>query len=216
MGEREIVRPAQQTADVEPSNLSTEMLVRRAQEGDRGAFEELYHRFYPPVVKRLTHLLGPASPSVHDLVQDTFAQAYQNLDRFRGDGHFCHWVLRIASNLARSTYRRTRRSLWSLWDRPEREAMVASPLKSVDETYPTLHAVHHGLAKLSATLREAVVLFEMEGLSLAEMSAELGVPLHTAASRVRRGRDKLRGELERMGYAPLIQGQVALCNGEPQ
>jgi RNA polymerase sigma-70 factor (ECF subfamily) len=197
------------------SRLDTEELVRRARRGDRSAFEELYHRYYPAVAKRLTHMLGPSSPQVSDLIQDTFAQAYQNLSRFRGDGHFCHWLLRIASNQARSSFRRSKRSIFRLWDRPERQEAVASPLESVDETYPTLHAVHQALGTLSPTLREAVVLFELEGLSLAEMSVELGVPLHTAASRVRRGRERLRKALERMGYTPLMQAtSVAFCNGE--
>jgi RNA polymerase sigma-70 factor (ECF subfamily) len=200
----------------EASRIGSDELVRRAQRGDRVAFEELYHRFYPAVAKRLTHLLSPASPQVNDLAQDTFAQAFQNLHRFRGDGHFCHWLLRIASNAARSSYRRERRSIFRLWDRPERQEAVASPLQSVDETYPTLQAVHQALSKLSPNLREAVVLFELEGLSLAEMSADLGIPLHTAASRVRRGRERLRKALERMGYAPLSQTRtsVALCSGE--
>ena len=92
---------------------------------------------------------------------------------------------------------------------------MACSLKSVDETYPTLRAVHRALGQLSDSLREAVVLFELEGLSLAEMSLELDVPLHTAASRVRRGREKLRRSLERMGYAPLLQS-VVLCGGEPR
>lgn len=206
------MRPA--TADAQPSQIATEELVRQAQQGDRHAFEELYHRFYPAVIRRLTHMMGP-SVTVNDLAQDTFAQAYQNLRRFRGEGHFCHWLLRIASNTARSSYRKSRRSPWRLWDRPEREDRVASSLRSVDETYPTLHAVHHALAHLSDALREAVVLFELEGLSLAEMAAELGVPLNTAASRVRRGREKLRQALERMGYAPLVAGPVAFCSGDP-
>jgi RNA polymerase sigma-70 factor (ECF subfamily) len=202
------------TTASEVSQLDTDALVRRARTGDRAAFEELYHRYYPAVAKRLTHMMGPSSPQVNDLVQDTFAQAYQNLGRFRGEGHFCHWLLRIASNQARSSFRRSKRSILRLWDRPERQEAVASPLKSVDETYPTLHAVHRALESLSSTLREAVVLFELEGLSLAEMAAELDVPLHTAASRVRRGRERLRKALERMGYTPLVRASVAFCNGE--
>lgn len=196
------------------SSVGSEELVARAQAGDRVAFEELYHRFYPAVVKRLTHLMGP-SVSVNDLVQETFVQAYRHLSRFRGEGHFCHWVLRIASNVARSNYRRTRRSIFRLWERPELEDAVPSPIESVDEAYPTLRAVHQALEQLSPPLREAVVLFELEGMSLAEIASELGVPLHTVASRLRRGRERLRKVLEGMGFAPLVQ-TVALCSGEPR
>lgn len=185
-----------------------------AQAGDRAAFEELYSRSYPAVVRRLTHLMGP-SVSVSDMVQETFINAFRGLPRFRGESHFCHWVLRIATNIARSSYRRSRRSFFRLWERPEEEERVASPLESVDESYPTLHAVHQALRRISPPLREAVVLFELEGLSLAEIASQLELPLHTVASRVRRGREQLRAALERMGFAPLLQTTVALCSGDP-
>jgi RNA polymerase sigma-70 factor (ECF subfamily) len=193
---------------------SSEELVSRARQGDRMAFEELYHRYYPPVARRLSHLGGPSAP-VSDLAQETFAQAYRSLRRFRGDSPFSHWVMRIATNVARTHYRRGRRSIWRLWDRPEAEQAVPAPGARVDESYPTLHAVHRALEGLSTTLREAVILFELEGLSLAEMAATLDVPLHTAASRVRRGREQLRAILERMGYAATPVAAAVLCGGGP-
>lgn len=189
-------------------------LVQLSRDGDREAFEELYRRYYPQVVRRLTHLVGPGG-AVHDLVQETFLQAYQNLKRFRADSPFAHWILRIATNAARTHFRKSKRSIWRLWDRPEAETSIQSPIKSVDDAYPTLQAVHQALERLSPALREAVVLFELEGLTLAEMAAELGIPLHTAASRVRRGREQLRKSLLHMGFTPMVQA-VVLCAGEPQ
>lgn len=204
------------TAHLQNSLLrqTSDELVQLARQGQREAFEELYRRYYPQVVRRLTHLVGPGA-AVHDLVQETFLQSYQNLKKFRGESPFIHWLLRIASNVARSHFRQTRRSLWKLWERPEAETSIPSPIKSVDDAYPTLQAVHHALAGLSPALREAVVLFELEGLTLVEMSSQLGIPLHTAASRVRRGRKGLRKQLEQMGFAPMVQA-VALCAGEPR
>jgi len=186
----------------ELAQLSSEELVARARGGERVAFEELYRRYHRPVARRLSHLGGPSLP-VADLVQECFAQAYRCLARQRPDCAFGHWVLRIATNVARAHYRRSRRRpWWRLWDRPEREENVPAQGQCVDESYPTLHAVHRALSGLSPALREAVILFELEELSLAEMAATLEIPLHTAASRVRRGRERLRRELERMGCRP--------------
>jgi RNA polymerase sigma-70 factor, ECF subfamily len=196
------------------TDLTSEDLVALARQGDRAAFEELYRRYYPPVTRRLSHLGGPSAP-VADLAQETFVQAYRSLARFRGEAPFSHWVLRIATNIARTHYRRGRRSIWRLWARPEDEQAVPATTSSVDETYPTLHAVHRALDHLSPPLREAVILFELEGLSLAEMAVALEIPLHTAASRVRRGRERLRGALERLGYVAPMAAAV-LCGGEPQ
>jgi RNA polymerase sigma-70 factor (ECF subfamily) len=185
---------------------STEDLVREAQRGARAPFEELYRRYYPPVVRRISHLVGPAgAASVHDLAQETFLRAYRALGQLRAGGERCSfagWVLRIATNAARDHYRQHRRRPWRLWRRADDEQAVAARAQGVDQSYPTLQAVHRALEQISPKLREAVILFELEELSLAEMASLLEVPLHTAASRVRRGREELRAALERMGWQP--------------
>ena len=107
-------------------SLGTEALVSRARSGEGAAFEELYRRYCPAVTRRLSHLLGPAGP-VADLVQESFEQAWRGLPRLRGEGCFATWLLRIAQNAARGYYRRSQRSLWRLWDRPEQEHDVPAP-----------------------------------------------------------------------------------------
>jgi RNA polymerase sigma-70 factor (ECF subfamily) len=182
----------------ELAGQGSELLVSRARLGERAAFEELYRRYYPAVVRRLSHLLGPAGP-VADLVQETFEQALRGLVHLRSEACFGHWLLRIAQNVARAHHRKRRRSLWRLWEQPEQEQEVPARGADADESLPSLRLVHAALERLSPRLREAVVLHELEGLSLAEMAAALEIPLHTAASRLRRGRDRLREELERLG-----------------
>ena len=207
-----------QEAHLMASEVTAEELVSRARRGDRAAFEELYLRYHPMVIRRLVHLCGPGPGSaVADLAQEVFVNAYRGLHRYRGDAPVHRWLLRIATNQARTHHRNAlrRRSFWRLWDKPEQQEQVPCPLETVDLAYPQLAAVHRGLAKLSPRLREAVVLFELEGLTLAEMAAELEISLNTAGSRVRRGRQKLRLVLERMGYAPGSDaGAQALCSGE--
>lgn len=194
--------------------LDVDTLMERARAGDRPAFEELYRRTYPRVVRRLIYLTGPES-AVLDLVQETFLRAFKGLGRHRGEASFSTWVLGIATNVARTHYRRRRSSIWRLWRRPEDEAQVEYSITPVDETYPHLAAVHQALGKLSAGLRAAVILFELEELSLKEVAVALDIPINTAASRVRRGRHQLRRALERMGFSP-APGTVVLCNGEPR
>jgi RNA polymerase sigma-70 factor (ECF subfamily) len=199
----------------------TDGLLEAARAGERGAFDELYRRHAPAVARRIAHLLGPRhSSSVHDLVQETFVQAYRSLGQLRGGeaGSFAGWVLRIATNLARGHYRQGQRRPWRLWRRPEEEQSVPSCAEAVDQSYPTVQAVHRGLEELSPKLREALILFELEGLSLVEMAAALEIPLHTAASRVRRGREDLRRALVRLGWQPRAglpdESAAALCGSE--
>jgi RNA polymerase sigma-70 factor (ECF subfamily) len=158
-----------------------------------------------------------ADPTVaKDLTQETFARAYRCLASYRGDAPFLHWLLRICANLARDHQRATKRRVWGLWERPEQEKDVRAAASSVE--YPELVAVHKALAALSPKLKTAVLLFEIEGVSLPELAAQLEVPLHTAASRVRRGREQLRRKLEKMGFESATQAPLAasveLCGGQ--
>ncbi len=210
------------TTPTHPETLDSAKLVERCRRGGteaKAAFEELFRRYRPQVVRRLTHLLGPRA-AVADLSQETFAKAWQKLDRYRADAPFSHWLLRIATNMARSHYRRQRRSPWQLWDRPEQQEQARTHHEGAAR-YPQLEVVHRGLSGLSTRLREAVVLFELEGLSLAELALTLDVSTNTAASRVRRGREKLRRELTRLGYDAQVSSavdpasaKVGLCGGE--
>lgn len=190
---------------------TTEDLVALARQGEQEPFEALYLRYSPAVARRLTYLTGVAGP-VSDLVQETFVQAFKNLGRLRDDASFGHWVLRIATNVARSHHRRRTRRIWRLWDRADDAERIASPLASVDAAYPDLQAVHRALDRLSVSLREAVILFEMEGLSLAEIASLQDVSLNTVASRLRRGRKRLKGILEGMGFSQMKSTAVALCS----
>ncbi len=190
--------------------IRTEELVALAREGQREPFEALYHRYSPSVARRLTYLTGVAGP-VSDLVQETFVQAFKNLSRLRDEASFGHWVLRIATNLARTHHRRRARRIWRLWEKADDADRVPSPLASVDAAYPDLQAVHRALDRLSLNLREAVILHELEGLSLAEIASLQDVSLNTVASRVRRGRKRLKGILEGMGFSQMKSTAVALC-----
>ena len=187
------------------------VLVRRSSDFLTPIREELYRRYRPAVVRRLTHLLGPES-SVDDLCQETFVAAWRQLHRFRGEAPFEHWLLRIATNQARGHYRSQRRRPWRLWERREQD--VEQQRHGVEPAYLELQAVHRALGELSTRLREAVVLFELEGLSLAELASTLDVSINTAASRVRRGRDKLREALTRLGYQANVAPSAEFCRGE--
>jgi RNA polymerase sigma-70 factor (ECF subfamily) len=178
-------------------------LIRAAARGDAVAFARLYDRYVKIVTRRLSHLLGP-SGRVDDLLQETFLRVTRALPRFRAERPFRHWLLRVATSVVRDEQRRARRSLWRLFAQPEQidEALASDGCGA--ERYPDLVAVHRALAQLSPRLREVIILFELEGATLAEIADELDIPLHTVASRLRRGRERLRTLLQHSGYADLM------------
>lgn len=171
-------------------------LVKAARRGHDAAFDELYRRLSPRVLRRLAALLGPRAP-LNDLCQEVFIQAWQNLSHFSMKVPFEHWLLRIATNRARRYYR-YHQSKWARLfsmndDYPEMHRL------DIETHYSQLKLLYGALDKLSTRLREAILLHELEGLTFDEIAMHLNISANTAASRVRRGRQKLKAILEQMG-----------------
>jgi RNA polymerase sigma-70 factor, ECF subfamily len=74
------------------------VLVRRAQQGDTSAFEELV-RNYDGRVLRLAMHLTDSTEDAQDIYQETFLRAYRNIGRFRFECSFYTWIYRIVTNL---------------------------------------------------------------------------------------------------------------------
>jgi RNA polymerase sigma-70 factor, ECF subfamily len=92
-------------------------LVRKAQAGDRLAFEELVRR-YDRDVLRLALNLVHRSEDARDIYQESFLRVYRNLHRFRFECSFYTWLYRIVTNVALDQLRRRTA-------RPEDQAPVA-------------------------------------------------------------------------------------------
>jgi RNA polymerase sigma-70 factor (ECF subfamily) len=187
-------------------------LLRAAVAGDHSALNGLYARHRGAVIGRLSHLCGPCV-DLDDLVQETFLSAFRALGSYRGDAPFRAWLLGIATHAARSHHRRARRSIWRLFFANDEEHSLSASVRAEADAYPELAAVHAALGRLPARLREAVILFELEGRTLVEIATEQGIPINTVAARVRRGRVALRTELSRMGCTE-GDAMLAPCPGE--
>jgi RNA polymerase sigma-70 factor (ECF subfamily) len=80
-------------------------LVRKAQQGDRLAFEELVRR-YDRDVLRLALNLVHRPEDARDIYQEAFLKVYRNLHRFRFECSFYTWLYRITTNVALDYLRR--------------------------------------------------------------------------------------------------------------
>jgi RNA polymerase sigma-70 factor (ECF subfamily) len=118
-----------------------------------------------------------------DLFQDSLGQAWASFGRLRNRAAFKPWLLSIVR----------RRHLMDLRQRrlatPAEDELVA-PL--VAEPDPQAELVLAGLRQLPAPQREALELFYIEGLNLAELGLVLGVPAIAARHRLHRAREALR------------------------
>ncbi|TWP49266.1 RNA polymerase sigma factor SigE [Lentzea tibetensis] len=148
-------------------------------------------------VYRLAYRLTGNQHDAEDLTQETFIRVFRSLASYK-PGTFEGWLHRITTNLFLDmARRRSRLRMEGLPDDTDRlEGDDPTPEEIWDSTHldPDLQAA---LDALPAEFRAAVVLCDVEGLSYEEIGATLGVKLGTVRSRIHRGRQALRAELER-------------------
>lgn len=164
-------------------------LMRAHVGGDPDAFAELVRRHRDRLWAVALRTLGDREEAA-DAVQDALVSAYRSADRFRGDSAVTTWLHRIVVNACLDRARR-------------RQAHPTVPLIDVDAsagvvTGVSAHAdadttltVRAALAQLPPEQRVALVLLDMQGYSVSEIAAMLGVAEGTIKSRCARGRARL-------------------------
>jgi RNA polymerase sigma-70 factor (ECF subfamily) len=191
---------AQPASGVEASDLE---LVRRAQRGERGAFDLLVLRYQHKVIKLVARLLRDPAEA-EDVAQEAFVKAYRALGSFRGDSAFYTWLYRIAVNTARNAMAsRQRRPLDYEAELSEAEqATVESRLRHGDTPEATAlteeirETVNRAVAELPEDLRTAIILREVEGLSYEEIASAMDCPVGTVRSRIFRAREAIDRSLK--------------------
>ncbi len=170
--------------------LSERELLEQARAGDLEAFAEFMRTFERRIRTVLYRLLDDAR-DIDEAVQDTFVQAWRNLDRFRGDAAPYTWLYRIAVNEALMRRRRKTLATTEL-----QETTVADGEDAFAAADARAFLIER-LRQLPVEYRAAVVLRDVEGLSNDEVAKVLEISLAAAKSRIHRGRMQLREELKR-------------------
>lgn len=174
-------------------------LVNRARHGDRDAFEALVDARLASTFRVAMAILGNEADA-RDATQDTFVRVWRDLAGLRDADRFDQWFGRILVNTCRSAARgRGRR--WvreiSVTAMPEGgegfdPPAVPQDLRSWDDDM-----VSRALDRVSIAERAILVLHYYEGLSLAEIAGQLGIPAKTVKSRLFTARRALERAVER-------------------
>jgi len=167
-------------------------LVARTLAGERAAFGVLVER-YAPQARRVARAVLGDPDEADDAAQDGFLSALVKLGQYDARRPFGPWLMRIVANAA--TDRRRRRQV--------RRVEVLDPGLVGGGPRPDTEAVRSelgahlraALAELPPRRRTAVVLFDVEGYSHAEIAEMLGIPEGTVRSEVFHARRRLRALL---------------------
>ncbi len=174
--------------------------MRRVQVGDEAALGRLMERWELPVKSVVGRMVLNAREA-EELAQETFVRVWQQRGKFREGAEFRPWVFAIAVNLARNRLRWWRRrpdvSLQEWSETSEIEDRRSEIGSRAAEAKERSAAVQAAVAELPMKLREALVLFEYEQLSHAEIAAAVGATPKAVETRIARAREKLRDALKR-------------------
>ncbi|MGE5144202.1 MAG: RNA polymerase sigma factor [Acidobacteriota bacterium] len=167
-------------------------LVARARSGDRAAFGVLVDR-YADQARRVARAVLQDPDDADDAAQDAFLAALVKLDQYDSARRFGPWLMRIVANAA--TDRRRRRKVRSAVSLDEGLVAGGTRPDVMAERAVLLGRLREALAELPERRRIAVVLFDVEGYSHAEIAQVLGIPEGTVRSEVFHARRKLRALL---------------------
>ncbi len=174
-----------------------EQLLEQAADGDTAAFQILYERYRDPIFRFAYRLLGSAE-AAEDVAHDCFLSLIKEPGRFDATrASLRTYLYAAARNQAAKRYQSFARetAIDELADEPrsaDRQGPMAVMLN--DEL---AGEVAQAIASLPPLQREALVLFEYEDLSLAEIAAVVGADSGTVKGRLFRAREKLRARLDR-------------------
>lgn len=144
-------------------------------------------RPYQASLSRFARAMTGNAESAKDLVSETVLKAYESFGKLKDTAGFQSYLFTIASRL--SNRERVRGQRWSDWDE---ERMKEIPAQGGNpETRVEVELLHRALQQLPEKQREAIVLFEISGLSLEEVREIQGGSLSGVKSRIVRGREGL-------------------------
>jgi RNA polymerase sigma-70 factor, ECF subfamily len=183
-------------------------LVRKAQAGDRLAFDDLVRRYDRDVLRLALHLVHRPEEA-RDVYQESFLRVYRNLHRFRFECSFYTWVYRIVTNVALDHLRRraSRREEQApalpdgdgvprdYFDRQPDGRASASPEKRLLGQELNRH-IQEAMKLLSPRERMVFELKHYHGLRLRAIGEMLGTSEETAKNSLFRATKKLRASLD--------------------
>jgi RNA polymerase sigma-70 factor (ECF subfamily) len=157
--------------------------------GDRRAVEGLISELLPRARNLVRYLLR-GDGDIDDITQEALVAVVRGLGSYRGDGAFNSWCDRVVVRVTFACLRRDRKARAQI-DQGADLAVVPHPDGPPDEYAQRRNAVKL-LDELPEDQRHVLVLHHVLGLSVPEISEEIGAPFETVRSRLRLGMAKLR------------------------
>ncbi len=179
-----------------PERITDELLLKNAGEGDQAAFLDLYDRYREPIFRFAYRLLGSVEVA-EDVTHDCFLSLIRKPENFRAErASLKTYLYAAARNLAMKHFRNQGREtgLDEVSEEPK-DSPKRGPLRRLLDEELAMQ-VRDAVFSLPPLQREALILFEYEGLSLNEVAQITGTDAGAIKARLYRAREGLRRILQ--------------------
>ena len=159
----------------------------------RMRLETLVERYQEQVV-RVCFLYLRDKTLAEDAAQETFIKAYRAMDSFRGDSGEKTWIMKIAM---RTCFDMNRSAWFRYFNRrvtPDMIPEAAVPFEESDDM------LVRAVTALPLRLREVILLYYYQGMSVNETAEVLGISQSSVSGRLKRSREKLKAMIEGSGF----------------
>lgn len=198
-------RPTSSEGKADSEAVSDIELVKRCQNGDTAAFDELVTRHRARVFTMVYNMVRNEQDA-WDLAQESFVKAWKSIGRFRGQSAFYTWLYRIVSNVTIDWIRKRKIESGTEFD----DAVGLGDVETGAATAPRPeylpdqqlgHAeirsrIDEAIARLSPDHRAVILLKEMDGLQYHEIAEVMECSIGTVMSRLFYARKKLQAMLK--------------------
>jgi RNA polymerase sigma-70 factor, ECF subfamily len=190
--------------DLEAGQSNDARLLAAAKSGHSGAFGELFN-CYKQRVFHLSQRIMRNHEDSEDVVQEAFQLAFVHLHDFQGDARFSTWLSRIAINVALMKLRKKARKVETSIDEHSeshdpsfRDAVTDSALNPEQDCLRQERSrmLREALAELRPNARRVLELYELEGRSMKEIAADMGISVAAVKARIFHAWPKMRRELD--------------------
>lgn len=179
--------------------------IKQVLKGDQNAFSDIVslyqHKLYQICYRMLSN-----RQEAEDIAQEAFVRAFTNLHTFDQKRKFSTWLYRIATNLCIDRIRKKKPDYYLDAEVSGTDGLNMYSNIAIDEKLPEEKVeqmelqdrIQYEISRLPDKYRSVIVLKYIEELSLKEISDILEMPLGTVKTRIHRGREALRKQLNNL------------------
>lgn len=195
-------------------------VIQRARAGDRGALEDLFTPHRQKLLRVALRVLHNREDA-EDALQDALLNAYQNLGTFQGQSQFSTWLTRIVLNAALMKRRRERARFHASLEETRGNGVAFEQILADARPTPEQVCVQiqnrllvaELLLRLAPTIRAALHLRYVHGLTLVQAARAAGITLAAMKTRLFRGRQQLASQVSKV-FAAEGHGKVSQTRRE--